>query len=166
MSIAFPTQTLRPQTFPLRSLARPILVGGAVAGALDLTSAFITFGWRVPRGIAAGLLGRPSFTNTSPLIWALGVLLHFTIAFSAAAIYCLASKRLPFLRDHWLVCGIFYGIAVYLVMNLVVLPICALHAAGPYQLRGILQGIVAHIVLIGLPISVSLRTLSQGRALP
>ena len=36
----------------------PILVGGLVAGALDLTSAFYFYGRGVPRVIAAGLLGR------------------------------------------------------------------------------------------------------------
>ncbi len=40
------------------SLVVPILVGGLIAGSLDLTSAFLTFGWGVPRAIAAGLLGR------------------------------------------------------------------------------------------------------------
>ena len=75
------------------SLARPILVGGAIAGALDLTSAFMTFGWPVPRAIAAALVGRQSFMNSSPLLWILGVLLHFTIAFSAAAIYCFAAAE-------------------------------------------------------------------------
>lgn len=88
-------------------------------------------------------------------------MLHFTIAFTAAAIYCLASRRLPFLRDHWLVCGMFYGIAVFLVMNLVVLPLSGLHAAGPYQLRALIQGVVAHMLIIGLPISFSLRKFSR-----
>src|ERR1700744_924 len=124
MAVAISTQSSR-----AAGLARPILVGGAIAGTLDLTSAFLTFGWQVPRAIAAGLLGRASFMNHNPLLWVLGVVLHFFIAFSAAAIYCLASRRLPFLRDHWLVCGMFYGIAIFLVMNLVVLPISGLHAA-------------------------------------
>lgn len=141
------------------SLLQPILVGGAVAGMLDQISAFLTFGWQVPRAVAAGLLGRQSFTNPSLLIWILGLLLHFFIAFSAATVYCLASRRLPFLRDHWLVCGMFYGIAVFLVMNLIVLPISGLHAAGPYQLRGLIQGVLAHMLIIGLPISFSLRKL-------
>jgi hypothetical protein len=149
------------RTLPQTSLTRPILVGRAIAGALDLTSAFFTFGWQVPRGIAAGLLGRQSFMNPNPLLWILGVLLHFFIAFSAATIYCLASRRLPFLRDHWLVCGMFYGIAVFLVMSLIVLPVSGLHSAGPYQLRGLIQGIVAHMILIGLPISFSMRWLSR-----
>jgi hypothetical protein len=32
-----------------------------------------------------------------------------------------------FLREHTLVCGMFYGIGFYLVMNLIVLPLSALH---------------------------------------
>jgi hypothetical protein len=143
------------------SLLKPILVGGDIAGTFDLISAFMTFGWGVPRAIAGGLLGRQVILSGSLFIWILGIVLHFTIAFSAAAIYCLASRRLPFLRDHWLVCGMFYGIAIFLVMNLIVLPLCALHAAGPYQLRGLIQGVLAHMLIIGLPISFSLRRFSN-----
>lgn len=106
------------------NLIRPILVGGAVAATFDLTSAFFTFGIGAPRGIAGGLLGRQALPGGAGT-WILGVILHYFIAISAAAIYCLASRKLEFLRDHWLVCGIFYGIAIYLVMNLVVLPLCA-----------------------------------------
>ncbi len=142
------------------NLLRPILVGGAVAGTFDLTSAFITFGSDSPRMIAAGLIGLQA-VRTGIFPWILGVLLHYFIAFSAATIYCLASRKLPFLRDHWLVCGMFYGIAIFLVMNLVVLPLCAFHYTGPYKLHGLLQGILVHMLLIGLPISFSLRRLSR-----
>jgi hypothetical protein len=45
------------------------------------------------------------------------MLLHFFIAFTVAAIYCLASRKLTFLADHWLVCGLFYGIAAFLVIE-------------------------------------------------
>lgn len=141
-------------------LLRPIVIGGAIAGALDLTSAFFTFGLGVPRAIAAGLLGRQALQGGA-FTWILGLLLHFFIAFSVAAIYCFTSRRLAFLRDHWLVCGMFYGIAVYLVMNLIVLPLCGLHAAGPYQLRGLLQGLIVHMLIIGLPISLSLRKFAR-----
>lgn len=154
------TATLRLHSSPSGSLLRPILVGGTIAGGLDLISAFLTFGLGVPRAIAGGLLGREVIRSSSVPIWVLGVVLQFTIALSAATIYCFASRRLPFLRDHWLVCGMFYGIAVFLVMNLIVLPICALHSAGPYQLHGLIQGIVVHMLIIGLPISFSLRKFS------
>jgi hypothetical protein len=142
------------------NLLLPIVVGGAVAGSLDLTSAFITYGWGVPRAIAAGLLGTPAFTG-GLATWILGVFLHYFIAFSAAAIYCLASRKLEFLKSHFLVCGMFYGIAVFLVMNLAVLPLSGLHSAGPYQLHGLIQGLLVHMLIIGLPISFSLRTLAK-----
>ena len=144
-----------------RSLGLPILVGGAIAGTLDFVSAILTFGPGVAKAIAGGLLGRQVIQTGGALEWTLGLLLHFFIAFCAAAVYCLASRRLPFLRDHWLVCGMFYGIGFFLVMNLIVLPLCALHAAGPYQLRALIQGVLAHMLIIGLPISFSLRKLSD-----
>jgi hypothetical protein len=138
----------------------PIVVGGSVAGTLDLTAAFITFGWNVPRVIAGGLLGRPAF-HGGAAVWLFGVSLHFFIAYSAAAVYCLFSLKLRFLRDHFLVCGLFYGIAVFLVMNLIVLPLCAFHAAGPYQLHALIQGLLVHMFIIGLPISFSAWKLTE-----
>jgi hypothetical protein len=141
------------------NLALPILVGGFVAGLLDMTSAYITFGRYMPLGIAGGLLG-PAARHVAAGPYILGLLLHYFIALSAAAVYCIASRRLDFLREHFFVCGLFYGIAVFLTMNLVVLPLSAYHAMGPYTYRGLVQGILAHMFLIGLPISTSLRMLS------
>jgi len=141
-------------------LVLPIVVGGAVAGSLDLTVAFITFGWGVPRGIAAGLLGRQVMQGGTA-VWILGVLLHYCIAYLAATVYCLASRKLEFLKEHFLVCGMFYGIAVFLVMNLIVLPLSGLHATGPYQIHRLIQGLVVHMFIIGLPIAASLRFLSK-----
>jgi len=141
-----------------KDLTRPILVGGALAGTFDLTSAFITFGLGNPRLIAGGLLGKPALQGGTGT-WILGVFLHYFIACSAAAIFCLTSSRLRFLKDHWVVSGLFYGIAIYLVMFLVVLPLCAYHFMGPYQYKDLLKGILTHMLIIGLPISFSLRWL-------
>jgi hypothetical protein len=153
-------------TVPISSAARktrlvaPILVGGAVAGLLDMTSAYITFGRYMPIGIAGGIVGATGrHLNAGQYI--LGLCIHYFIALSAAAVYCLASKKLDFLHDHFFVCGLFYGIAVFLVMQLVVLPLSAYHSMGPYQYRGLVQGLLAHMFLIGLPIAASLRILSD-----
>jgi len=142
---------------PRAQLIRPILWGGLLAASFDLTSAFLTFGAGVPRAIAAGLLGREAIVNGGAGAWALGVVLHYLILLVAATVYCLASRKLEFLKPHWLVCGLFYGIAIFLVMNLVVLPLSALHRMGPYQYAGLMQGILAHMLIVGLPISFSLR---------
>src|SRR5439155_21419040 len=133
---------------------------GLIAGALGLTRASILFGWRVPLTLAAGLLGRGAF-HGGIATYFLGVLLHFFIAFSAAAVYCAASRRLGFLKEHPLVCGLFYGAAVDQVMTLIVLPLSALHAAGPYKLHDLLLGIIVHSVVIGVPISFSVRRFAK-----
>jgi hypothetical protein len=139
-----------------RSAVLAIGVGGLVAGALDLTQAMILFGARVPLSIAAGLLGRQAFRGGAPT-YVLGVGLHFFIACSAAAVYYAASRRLGFLKENPLVCGLFYGAAVEEVMNLVVLPLSALHARGPYKLQDLILGLLVHMVVVGLPISFSIR---------
>jgi hypothetical protein len=135
-------------------------VGGLIAGTLDLTSAFIIFGRGVPRAIAGGLLGPMAF-HGGAAVYALGVFLHYFIALSAAAVYYAASRRLRFMTEHALVCGLFFGIAIYLVMNLIVLPLSALHVTHPPALRSMIQGLLVHMVIIGLPISFSARRFAR-----
>ena len=97
-----------PISMPMQrtNLTLPILVGGATAGTFDLIAAYLTFGANMPRGIAAGLIGGPA-SRVGAMPYVLGIFLHYFIAFSAAAIYCLSSRKLPFLKDHFIVCGMF-----------------------------------------------------------
>ena len=131
-------------------------VGGLIAGTLDLLQASILFGWDIPLSIAGGLLG-PKACHGGVPVYLLGVLLHFFIALSAATIYYGASQSLEFLKEHPLVCGLFFGIAVELMMSLIVLPLSALHARGPFTLHDLIQGLLVHMVVVGLPISYSVR---------
>jgi|SRR5579872_23544 len=137
-----------------------IAVGGLSAGTLDLLQASILFGWDIPLSIAGGLLG-PSAAHGGAGTFLLGVLLHFSIATSAATIFYLASRRLTFMTEHPLVCGLLFGAAVEEVMNLVVLPLSALHARGPYELNDLIQGLLVHMVVVGLPISYSIRRFAR-----
>jgi hypothetical protein len=141
-------------------LLKAIVAGGMLAGVLDAASAVRSFGWGMPRGIASGLLGQRAFDNGGAT-WALGLALHFLIALAAASVYCISSRRLSFLRTHFLVGGLFYGIAVYLVMNLVVVPLSAFpFPVGPFAANDLRSGLLGHMLLVGLPISVSLRFLT------
>jgi Na+/alanine symporter len=149
-----------PSPLGKRSALLAIGVGGLVAGALDLTQACILFGANIPLTIAAGLLGREALRGGAGT-YILGVCLHFFIACSAAAVYYGASRRLGFLREHPLVCGLSFGAAVELVMSLVVLPLSALHARGPYELHDLILGLLVHMVVIGLPISYSVRRFAK-----
>jgi hypothetical protein len=147
-------QDSAPRSSGKRSALLAIAVGGVAAGILDLLQACILFGWDVPLAIAGGLLGPQAFHGGAGT-YVLGIFLHFFIACSAAAVYYGASRRLEFLKEHPLVCGLFFGGAVEQVMNLVVLPLSALHARGPYQLHDLILGLLVHMVVIGLPISFS-----------
>jgi hypothetical protein len=139
----------------------PALVGGCAAATLDIISAFMTFGPQVPKGIASGLVGA-SAAQGGAGIWLLGLALHFLILIVAAALYGIASWRWSFLRINWVLFGIYFGISIWLFMNLVVLPLSAFpKPVGPFKVGGILTGLISHVVLVGLPISASFRFLGK-----
>ena len=149
-----------PAALTRRNAILAISLGGLIAGTLDLTQACILFGLRVPLAIAGGLLGEQAFQGGAG-IYVLGILLHFFIAFSVTAIYYTVSRRLTFMLEHPLVCGLFFGMAVELVMSYVVLPLSALQARGPYRLHDVLLGLVVHMIVIGLPVAYSVRQFSK-----
>ena len=147
---------LAPETLGRKRSVLAITVGGVVAGTLDLLQACILFGWDIPFAIAAGLLGKKAFSGGAGT-YIFGVLLHYFIATSAAAIYFGASRRLTYLRESWMVCGLFFGAAVEEFMRLIVLPLSALHSRGPYELKDLLMGLGVHMVVVGLSIAYSVK---------
>jgi hypothetical protein len=155
MTADFASRPLGEKNAPLA-----IAVGGLVAGTLDLLQACILFGWHIPLLIAGGLVG-PKAAHGGVATYILGVLLHFFIAFSAASVYYAASRSLAFLKEHPLVCGLYFGATVELVMGYIVLPLSALHAKGPYELHDVLQGLLVHMIVVGLPISFSVRRFAK-----
>ena len=100
----------------LSSPALAIAAGGVVAGALDLTQAMILFGKTIPLAIAAGLLGPRAFQGGAG-IYVLGVLLHFFIACSVRRSTSRVSRKLRFLTQYPVSCGLFFGGAVQVVMT-------------------------------------------------
>jgi len=136
----------------MRSARLAITVGGGVAGTLDILQASILFGWDIPKAIAGGLVGPRAFHGGVGM-YVLGMALHFSIALTWAAVFYLASRRLGFMAEHPVVCGLLYGMVVENVMNLVVLPLSALHARGPYELKDLILGLAVHAIVIGLPIA-------------
>lgn len=135
-----------------------IFAAGLLCGVMDITAAFL-LAWfpshyppkRLLQGIAAGLLGRASFQHG----WAtgaLGLAFHFLIAFTAAAVFYAASRKLPALLDHPWVAGVGYALLVYGFMYWIVMPLSRLHP-GPVTLSYTATAIVVHIICVGLPIS-------------
>lgn len=139
-----------------------ILIGGTIAGALDITYA-IGFSamhgvppMRILQSVASGLLGKPAFEGGVPTA-ILGLALHFFIAFSWAAIFYLASRVIPALTRHAVIAGVFYGFLIYAVMNLVVLPLSAYPRKVTFPLLVLVTGLLVHMFCIGLPISLAVR---------
>ena len=145
-----------------------ILIGGTIAGALDITYA-IGFSamhgvppMRILQSVASGLLGKPAFEGGVPIA-ILGLALHFFIAFSWAAIFYLASRVIPALTRHAVIAGVFYGFLIYAVMNLVVLPLSAYPRKVTFPLLVLVTGLLVHMFCIGLPISLAVRRIKSER---
>src|SRR5690349_23329648 len=108
------------------SAAKAILVGGLIAGTLDITYAISYSAWRgmAPQSllqfVASGLLGQASFEGGQATA-ALGMLLHYVMMLLIAAIFFWISRRLTFLVEKPLIWGPVFGFLVYWVMNLVVM---------------------------------------------
>ena len=147
----------------LRSSYRPVLAtfaGGLAAGALDIASALILTALRgrdpvvVLHYIASGVLGRDAFPGT-PAIAALGLFLHFFITGVAAGLYVAAARRLPALALQPLRFGAAYGVAVWAVMHLVVVPLSAVPSALTFTLRGVATQLAIHVACVGWPIALA-----------
>ncbi|HEV8399693.1 MAG TPA: hypothetical protein VGQ18_07615 [Gemmatimonadales bacterium] len=141
------------------SAGRAVLYGGLTVGILDGLDAIVFFGLRndvgplrIFKGIAGGLLGREAATAGGWPTALLGLVLHFTIATTIVAVFYLFSRRFPFLTRRPFVWGPLYGVAVYLTMNLVVLPLSALHGTGlPQAVPVLLNGLLIHMIGVGTP---------------
>jgi hypothetical protein len=141
--------------------ARAVLVGGLLAGSLDIVAAFVVYGFlgatppRILQSIASGVMGTAAFQGGLATA-ALGTLLHFFIALVAAGVYYAASRRLGFLVRRPVMGGLLYGVAVYLFMNLVVVPLSAV-PKRPFVLGVALVILIVHMVCVGLPIALAVR---------
>ena len=152
---------------------RAIGWAGLLAGSLDITVAFIEAGLegRSPvsllQGIAGGLLGMSSFRGGFATA-ALGAFFHFLIATTAAAVFYLASRKLKFLVKHAISWGLVYGVAVYIFMSYMVLPISAYHTKIAFPtMTGLIRDVAVHMFMVGLPISLVVRKYSDSSsALP
>lgn len=142
--------------------AAALALGTLAVGALDLLDAIVFFHFRgvaairIPQSIAAGLLGRAAYQGGLGTA-ALGVLLHFFIAFSVVAVYYRISLRIPFLVRHPWRMGALYGLIVYAVMRFVVVPMSAAGAGAPPPLAVVLNGILIHVFGVGMPAALFVR---------
>lgn len=145
---------------------RAILTGGLIAGAIDLTYAFVysyalrgTSPIRISQSVTSGLLGAEAYSGGIPAA-ALGVFLHFFIACSTATIYYAASRKISVLTKQAVICGLLYGAAIYFFMYLVVLPLSAFPHTITFPATKLTIDLIVHTFGVGLPIALSVRRYS------
>ncbi|MFP5285383.1 MAG: hypothetical protein ACLGI9_06570 [Thermoanaerobaculia bacterium] len=150
--------------------SRALLFGGLTVGTLDILDAFIFNGvrsgispTRILQFIASGVLGREAAFSGGGGAAALGLLLHYLIAFVVVAVYLFASGRLPVLAQRPFVFGPLYGLAVHLVMHYGVVPLSAVtRAPGPMPLVVHVNQWLIHAFGIGLVTALFARAARRG----
>ena len=141
------------------SAIETILTAGFIAGCLDLLAAIIVYSVAMQRttdtkllqNIGKAAFGSSAFDSETSLALS-GVGVHFFIAFSFAIFYFFIFPYIPFLKKQRIISGLLYGIFVWCIMNLAVLPL--LHIANiPVKWDSIVRGAVILMLCIGLPVS-------------
>jgi hypothetical protein len=138
---------------------KTILLAGFVAGTLDILAAFLVYAVvlakttpvKILQSIASGVFGKQAFEggiNTA----AYGLVFHYIIATCWALAYFLIYPYVSFLRNQKIIAGLLYGVFVWLIMNLVVLPLSRVSPAA-FRWDGVLIGVVILMLCVGLPIS-------------
>ena len=146
-----------------------ILIGGLIAGTLDILYAISFSAWRgtppqtLLQFVASGLLGSASFEGGNTTA-ALGLLLHYLMMLVIAAIFYGLSRQLPFLVRKPIVWGPAFGFLVYWVMNLVVMQLSATPNKWRFIPISFATGVVVHMFFIGLPIAWAAARARVGQA--
>lgn len=134
---------------------RAILLATLVAGTFDILAAIIQAGGAagpVLRSVAAGPLGDGAAAGGVGMAIA-GLVIHFLLMAVIAAVFVLAVGRIPLLLHRPLVWGPLYGLGVWAVMYLIVLPA---RWPGTFPLTDpakIAWAVAFHTLLVGLPIA-------------
>jgi hypothetical protein len=143
-----------------------ILWGGLIAGLMDITAACTTSAIQrgrspifVLQSVASGLLGPESFKGGFRSA-AVGLTVHFFIAFVACTVFYLISRKLRFLLQRPVVFGVLYGVVVYLFMYGVVLRL-TFHRNFFQPPSSVVIAVLTHMICVGLPISLMVSRYSK-----
>jgi hypothetical protein len=142
-----------------QSPVKTMLLSGFIAGTLDILGAILVYvviqgkttTLKMSQSIASGIFGKGAYAGGMTMA-CYGLMFHFLIAFSFAAGYFLSFPYIPFLQKQKIISGVLYGIFIWLVMNLIVIPFVFARRA-PITWSSSLRAIAILIVMIGLPVS-------------
>jgi hypothetical protein len=139
----------------MRNSIKNVIVTGLFAGLLDGIAAVVFLGKmnaeKVFKFIASGIFGKDAFTGGNKMIL-YGILLHFLIAVIFAFFYYFVFNRFLSFTDNKFIRGLLYGLLIWTVMNLIVLPISNTPEIQ-LNLIGAARGILIIVLCVGLPIA-------------
>ncbi len=81
-----------------------------------------------------------------------GLILHYIIAFAFTIFFFWLFPKIKLLSKNKILTGVIYGIFIWMVMNLVVVPLSNI-GPRPFTLANALINVIILIVCIGLPLS-------------
>ena len=148
-----------------RETINAILLGGLVAGAIDIGAASLITGRSlgyIMQVIAGGLLGKASFEGGAGTM-VLGFLLQELMGLLIASAYVMLARGVPVLARRWITSGLVYGVVVFLVMNYVVVPLSAWKSIPHFTALKFSENMLA-MLLFGLIVAFFARRLRGSTA--
>ena len=143
-----------------RSLFTTILLTGLLVGTLDAAAAVIQFiiptirnPVRIFEYIASGVFGLDAFSGGT-LMAIIGLFFHYFIATAWTSLFFTLYPRIPWLAKNKVAGGLLYGVLIWLMMNLVILPLSHVPHI-PIRIIGAAIGMLILMFVVGLPISLS-----------
>ena len=141
------------------SPVKVILIAGLVAGTLDIIAACTLFYINTEKSpeivlkyIASGVFGRQKAYTSGDIMNVWGLLFHYLIATSFAAIFVWLYLKIGFISKSVILSGLIYGIIVWVVMNQVVVPLSSVNQQ-PFEWSGAIKAMLILMFCIGLPIA-------------
>lgn len=127
---------------------RAILAGGFIAGTVDIGAA-VLINMIDPRiilrFIAGGVLGKVALQGGAGAAW-FGLFLQWSMSLLIAAIFVFAALRLRWLTARPILAGLVYGVAVFVVMNYVVVYLSAWHRINHFTPVSFAENLLAMLV--------------------
>ena len=156
------------QTQKSKSLFKAIFLTGLLAGTLDAIAASLNFWIKTGKSpipvwqyVASGVFGKnPEPGGYTRAAW--GLFFHFCIAFLFTIFFFWIYPKIKFLSKNAILTGLLYGSFVWLIMNLVVVPLSNTPKL-PFNLSSTILGIAFMLFCIGLPISIIAKKHFSGK---
>ena len=106
--------------------------------------------------MASGALGNAAFAGGIATAL-LGMLFHYLISIVIAGVFILSANRIPLLRRYLITGSLLYGFGVFIVMNMIVVPLSAAPPLPTPTMPQLIVTILDHILIFGLLLGILVR---------